>query len=150
MTLVQIRHKECAMNKMVKDFEGRGISFPVLNRPNNPKSSYDMVVDPSIGSSPGQSKNGSNLQELEREEKVAKKCKKFTSYKNLEKCLESDHLPPLTKEERDKIRQTRKEQKRMRSVKESKKQLVKQKSNSSVMAGASGGEGELSNEIQGD
>jgi len=151
LTLLQIRHKECGMNKMVKTFEERGITFPVLNNPHNPKNPHEAVVDPNATPSPiGSSKNGLNMQELEREERLAKKCKKFSSYKNLEKSLDTDHLPPLTKEERDKIRQQRKEQKRQRALKEAKKMMIiKQKSKSSVMGdGDSGDEEPLLDEIQ--
>eukprot|EP00603_Paraphysomonas_imperforata_P016156 CAMPEP_0114485830 /NCGR_PEP_ID=MMETSP0104-20121206/20155_1 /TAXON_ID=37642 ORGANISM="Paraphysomonas imperforata, Strain PA2" /NCGR_SAMPLE_ID=MMETSP0104 /ASSEMBLY_ACC=CAM_ASM_000202 /LENGTH=124 /DNA_ID=CAMNT_0001661969 /DNA_START=51 /DNA_END=426 /DNA_ORIENTATION=- len=122
---------------MVKTFEERGITFPVLNNPHNPKNPHEAVVDPNATPSPSV-------------HLLAKKCKKFSSYKNLEKSLDTDHLPPLTKEERDKIRQQRKEQKRQRALKEAKKMMIiKQKSKSSVMGdGDSGDEEPLLDEIQ--
>jgi hypothetical protein len=122
------------MNKMVKDFEGRGISFPVLNNPNNPKQTNYGVMMENTTSPIGQSKAATNLLEVEREEKVSKKCKKFSTYNNLEKSLGSEHFPPLTKDEREKIRQARKEHKRLRALKEKKKEFAKQKSMATLSA----------------
>jgi hypothetical protein len=140
LSVLQMRHKECSMNKMVKNFEERGISFPVLTNPNNPKqNNYGVVTEAGAASPQSQNKmQGGNLQEIEHEEKISKKCKKFSTYKNLEKCLGNDHLPPLTKDEREKIRSARKEQKKQRDLKESKKRLVKQKSKALSEIEASG------------
>lgn len=133
LSVLQMKYKECSMNKMVQNFEQRGITFPVLNNPHNPKKpNQEVVMDTGI-SSPQGNITGGNLQEIEHEARITKKCKKFSTYKSLEKSLEIDHLPPLPKEEREKIRNARKEQKRLRELKESKmkeskKRLTKQKS----------------------
>ena len=128
LSVLQLKYKECSMNKMVKNFEDRGISFPVLNNPHNPKKPNQEVV---MDSAPhGLKTGGGNAMEIEHEAKITKKCKKFSTYNSLEKSLGSDHLPPLTKEERDKIRATRKEQRRLRELREPKKRVItKQKSN---------------------
>lgn len=131
LSVLQMKYKECSMNKMVQNFEERGISFPVLNNPHNPKKPSQDLVREGGPSPKGASKIGNNFQEVEYEAKITKKCKKFSTYKSLEKSLDVDHLPPLPKEERDKIRLARKEQRRQRDLKDiqnAKKRLMKQKS----------------------
>ena len=133
LTVTQMKYKDNAMKNMVKSFEERGVSFPALKKPKNPKQNYGVVKDTTVPIVPGSIKVGLQ-QELEREEKMSNKCKKFSTYKHLEKSLGSEFLPPLSKEERDKIRNARKEQRRLRELKDAKNTkeiaIVKQNSKS--------------------